>query len=42
MELFSTSPIKEETIKSLDNILSYLRSYGKLPKDIEGIRVLML
>ena len=37
--LFSTaSPIKEErAIKSLDNILSYLRSYGKLPKDIEGI-----
>ena len=37
--LFSTaSPVKEErAIKSLDNILSYLRSYGKLPKDIEGI-----
>ena len=28
---------KNEAIKSLDNILSYLRSYGKLPKDIEGI-----
>ena len=37
--LFSTaSPVKEErAIKSLDNILSYLRSYGKIPKDIEGI-----
>ena len=27
----------ERAIKSLDNILSYLRSYGKIPKDIEGI-----
>ena len=37
--LFSTaSPVKEQrAIKSLDNILSYLRSYGKIPKDIEGI-----
>jgi len=32
------SPIKEErVIKKLDNILSYFRSYGKMPKDIEGV-----
>ena len=32
------SPIKEERVlKRLDNILSYFRSYGKLPKDIEGV-----
>jgi hypothetical protein len=32
------SPIREErVIKKLDNILSYLRSFGKTPKDIEGI-----
>ena len=38
--LFSvTSPKREErVIKKLDNILSYFRSYGKAPKDIEGIR----
>jgi hypothetical protein len=33
-----TSPIKEKrVIKKLDNILSYLRSFGKAPKDIEGV-----
>ena len=33
-----TSPIKEErVIKKLDNILSYFRSFGKAPKDIEGV-----
>jgi hypothetical protein len=32
------SPIREErVIKKLDNILSYFRSFGKTPKDIEGI-----
>jgi hypothetical protein len=32
------SPIKEERVlKRLDNVLSYFRSYGKLPKDIEGV-----
>jgi hypothetical protein len=32
------SPLREErVIKKLDNILSYLRSFGKAPKDIEGI-----
>ena len=32
------SPIREERVlKRLDNILSYFRSYGKLPKDIEGV-----
>jgi hypothetical protein len=32
------SPIREErVIKKLDNILSYVRSFGKAPKDIEGI-----
>jgi hypothetical protein len=32
------SPIREErVIKKLDNILSYFRSFGKAPKDIEGI-----
>jgi hypothetical protein len=32
------SPIREErVIKKLDNILSYVRSFGKTPKDIEGI-----
>ena len=37
--LFSvTSPKREErVIKKLDNILSYFRSYGKAPKDIEGV-----
>ena len=33
-----SSPIREErVIKKLDNVLSYLRSFGKAPKDIEGI-----
>ena len=33
-----TSPVKEErVIKSLDNFLSIFRSYGKAPKDIEGV-----
>ena len=33
-----TSPLKEKrVIKKLDNILSYLRSFGKAPKDIEGV-----
>jgi len=32
------SPLREErVIKKLDNILSYFRSFGKAPKDIEGI-----
>jgi hypothetical protein len=32
------SPLREErVIKKLDNILSYIRSFGKAPKDIEGI-----
>ena len=32
------SPIKEErVIRRLDNILSYFRSFGKMPKDIEGV-----
>jgi hypothetical protein len=32
------SPLREErVIKTLDNILSYIRSFGKAPKDIEGI-----
>ena len=33
-----TSPFKEErVIKRLDNILSYFRSFGRAPKDIEGV-----
>ena len=33
-----TSPKREErVIKHLDNILSYFRSFGKAPKDIEGV-----
>ena len=33
-----TSPNKEEVgLKRLDNFLSYFRSFGKAPKDIEGI-----
>ena len=33
-----TNPAKEKrVIKRLDNILSYFRSFGKAPKDIEGI-----
>tara|TARA_R100000426_G_scaffold41803_2_gene32289 strand:- start:559 stop:4896 length:4338 start_codon:yes stop_codon:yes gene_type:complete len=33
-----TSPNREEVgLKRLDNFLSYFRSYGKAPKDIEGI-----
>ena len=33
-----TSPKKEErVIKKLDNVLSYFRSFGKAPKDIEGV-----
>ena len=33
-----TSPFKEErVIKRLDNVLSYFRSFGRAPKDIEGI-----
>ena len=33
-----SSPIREErVIRRLDNILSYFRSFGKLPKDIEGV-----
>ena len=33
-----TSPFREErTIKRLDNVLSYFRSFGRAPKDIEGI-----
>ena len=37
--LFSvTNPAKEKrVIKRLDNILSYFRSFGKAPKDIEGV-----
>jgi hypothetical protein len=32
------SPLREErVIKKLDNILSYFRSFGKAPKDIEGV-----
>ena len=32
-----TSPNKEEVgLKRLDNFLSYFRSFGKAPKDIEG------
>ena len=32
------SPIREERVlKRMDNILSYFRSFGKLPKDIEGV-----
>ena len=34
----TTSPIKEEVgLKRLDNFLSYFRSFGKAPKDIEGV-----
>ena len=33
-----TSPFREErVIKRLDNILSYFRSFGRAPKDIEGV-----
>ena len=33
-----TSPKREErVIKKLDNVLSYFRSFGKAPKDIEGV-----
>jgi len=37
--LFSTtSPVRQERgLKRLDDILSYFRSFGKAPKDIEGI-----
>ena len=37
--LFSVSSpnVRERTIKKLDNVLSAFRSYGKNPKDIEGI-----
>ena len=34
----ATSPDKyKRRIKNLDNVLSWFRSYGKMPKDIEGI-----
>ena len=33
-----TSPkIVDRSLKSLDNKLSWFRSYGKAPKDIEGV-----
>jgi len=34
--IVSKNPI-ERNLKKLDNFLSWLRSYGKLPKDIEGV-----
>ena len=39
MEIKSiTSPkIVDRSLKSLDNKLSWFRSYGKAPKDIEGV-----
>ena len=33
-----TSPNKiDSSVKQIDNVLSWLRSYGKQPKDIEGV-----
>jgi len=33
----TSSDVKERSLKKFDNFLSLFRSYGKMPKDIEGI-----